>query len=89
MIKKVAAAVILLSPMLFPMAAGANDAVCPPGWEAVRIDRLTLPGEIERAEEVNDRTDPRREKRAVCRKQVPGQGNTGEGSNIKDDLPRQ
>lgn len=90
MIKKIAVAVVFLSPMLFPMAAGAHDAVCPPGWDAVRIDTLSG-GELERALEVNDRDDPRREPRVVCRKDIPGQGggNTGEGSNIKDDLPRQ
>ena len=91
--KKIGAIALLIGAFLLPTAASAHnpeDAVCPAepsGYEAVRVVDLTG-DERERAEKVDDPTDPRREEGVVCIKRVQGAGNTGEGSNIKDDLPR-
>ena len=51
-------------------------------YQAVRVDSLTDPGEAARAQKVD-----RNGNGVVCRKDIPGRGrgNTGNGSNIKDD----
>jgi len=51
-------------------------------YQAVQIRSLTDPGEIARAQKVD-----RNGNGTVCRKDIPGRGhgNTGAGSNIKDD----
>jgi hypothetical protein len=54
-------------------------------YHAVQVDSLTNPGEAARAHKVD-----RNGNGTVCRKDIPGRGhgNTGEGSNIKDDQAR-
>jgi len=51
-------------------------------YHAVQVDSLDNPGEAARAHKVD-----RNGNGTVCRKDIPGRGrgNTGEGSNIKDD----
>ena len=51
-------------------------------YQAVQISSLTDPGEVARAQKVD-----RNGNGTVCRKDIPGRGrgNTGAGSNIKDD----
>jgi hypothetical protein len=51
-------------------------------YHAVQVDSLTDPGEAARAHKVD-----RNGNGVVCRKDIPGRGrgNTGNGSNIKDD----
>ena len=51
-------------------------------YHAVQVDSLSNPGEAARAHKVD-----RNGNGTVCRKDIPGRGhgNTGEGSNIKDD----
>jgi hypothetical protein len=55
------------------------------GYHAVQVDGLTDPGEVARAPKVD-----RNGNGTVCRKDIPGNGhgNTGAGSNIKDDQAR-
>ena len=54
-------------------------------YHAVQVDSLSNPGEAARAHKVD-----RNGNGTVCRKDIPGRGhgNTGEGSNIKDDQAR-
>ena len=54
-------------------------------YHAVQVDSLDNPGEAARAHKVD-----RNGNGTVCRKDIPGRGrgNTGDGSNIKDDQAR-
>jgi hypothetical protein len=69
-----------------PEQAGTDEKPADPchmdDYHAVQVDRLDNPGEAARAHKVD-----RNGNGTVCRKDIPGRGrgNTGEGSNIKDD----
>ena len=63
-------------------ASTPADACHMDSYEATPVDSRTDPGEVARADKVD-----RNGNGIVCRKDIPGRGrgNTGDGSNIKDD----